>query len=101
MYTTTRNIAGGTFTSCNDCGEAISMNKLCETPFQSATNMLKHMAVHNASRAFAVGNRAGVESVIQIERASGFDTPAPADCVVAQSSDEVHGLQKSDWQSTP
>ena len=58
MYTTTRNIAGGTFMTCNDCGDAISMNEICKTPLQSATGMLKHMAVHNASRAFAV-----VESV--------------------------------------
>jgi hypothetical protein len=52
MYITTRNTAGGTITTCNDCGYAISMNKICETPLQSATNMLKHMASHNASRAF-------------------------------------------------
>jgi hypothetical protein len=29
------------------------MNKMCKTPLQSATDMLKHMAVHNTSRAFA------------------------------------------------
>jgi hypothetical protein len=34
-------------------GDAISMNKVCENPLQSATDMLKHMAVHKASRAFA------------------------------------------------
>jgi hypothetical protein len=28
------------------------MNKICETPLQSATDMLKHMAQHSASRAF-------------------------------------------------
>ena len=39
--------------TCNDCGDAISMNEICKTPLQSATGMLKHMAVHNASRAFA------------------------------------------------
>jgi hypothetical protein len=39
--------------TCNDCGHAISMNKICEKPLQSATDMLKHMAAHNASRAFA------------------------------------------------
>ena len=38
---------------CDDCGDAISMNKICENPIQSATDMLKHMAVHNASCAFA------------------------------------------------
>ena len=53
MYITTRHIAGGTFMTCNDCGDAISMNKICENPIQSATDMLKHMAAHNASRAFA------------------------------------------------
>jgi hypothetical protein len=53
MYTTTRRIAGGTFMVCSDCGDAISMNKICKTPLQSATDMLKHMAAHNASRAFA------------------------------------------------
>ncbi len=53
MYTTTRKIVGGTFMVCSDCGDAISMNKICNTPLQSATDMLKHMAVHNASRAFA------------------------------------------------
>jgi hypothetical protein len=53
MYNTTRRIAGGTFMVCDDCGDAISMNKICENPIQSATDMLKHMAVHNASRAFA------------------------------------------------
>ena len=39
--------------TCNDCGDAITMNKVCENPIQSATDMLKHMADHNASRAFA------------------------------------------------
>jgi hypothetical protein len=53
MYITTRRIAGGTFMVCSDCGDAISTNKICENPIQSATDMLKHMAVHNASRAFA------------------------------------------------
>ena len=53
MYTTTRRIAGGTFMVCDDCGDAISMNKVCENPLRSATDMLKHMAVHRASRAFA------------------------------------------------
>jgi hypothetical protein len=63
MYTTTRRIVGGTFMVCSDCGDAISMNKICKTPLQSATDMLKHMAVHNASRAFApVGQVAQPES---------------------------------------
>jgi hypothetical protein len=57
MYKTTRNIAGDTFMTCKDCGHAISMNKICEGPIQAATDMLKHMAAHNASRAFAVAAR--------------------------------------------
>jgi hypothetical protein len=62
MYIRTRTIAGDTSMICKDCGHAISVNKICERPIQSATNMLKHMAAHNASRAFAVA-----ESVIQPE----------------------------------
>jgi hypothetical protein len=44
---------GGTFMVCSDCGDTISMNKMCKTPLQSATDMLKHMAVHNTSRTFS------------------------------------------------
>ncbi len=40
--------------TCKDCGHEINMNKMCERPIQTATDMLKHMAAHNASRAFAV-----------------------------------------------
>jgi hypothetical protein len=54
MYIRIRNIAGGTQMRCKDCGHEISMNKICERPIQAATDMLKHMAVHNASRAFTV-----------------------------------------------
>ncbi len=43
--------------TCSDCGHAISMNKICETPLQSATDMLKHMSAHNSSRAFAPAGR--------------------------------------------
>ena len=57
MYTTTRNMAGGTFMTCKDCGHAISMNTICEKPIQAATDMLKHLAAHNASRAFATVGR--------------------------------------------
>jgi hypothetical protein len=53
MYIRTRNIAGGTSMICKDCGHTISVNKICERPIQTATDMLKHMAAHNASRAFA------------------------------------------------
>jgi hypothetical protein len=48
--------------TCNDCGHAISMNKICEKPLQSATDMLKHIAAHDASHAFAA-----VECVIRPE----------------------------------
>jgi hypothetical protein len=57
MYTTTRNIAGGTFMTYKDCGDAMSMNKICEKPIQSATDILKHMAVHHRSRVFAAIGR--------------------------------------------
>jgi len=40
--------------TCKDCGHAISMNTICEKPIQSATDMLKHMAAHKRSRAFAI-----------------------------------------------
>jgi hypothetical protein len=53
VYKTTRNIAGDTFMTCKDCGHTISVNKICEKPIQAATDMLKYMAAHNASRAFA------------------------------------------------
>jgi len=39
---------------CKNCEHAISVNKICERPIQAATDMLRHMAAHNASRAFAV-----------------------------------------------
>jgi hypothetical protein len=42
---------------CKDCGHKISVNKVCEKPIQAATDMLKHMAAHNASRAFATVER--------------------------------------------
>ena len=38
---------------CKACGHEISMNKICERPIQAATDMLKHMAAHKTSRAFA------------------------------------------------
>jgi hypothetical protein len=62
MYIRTRNIAGATHMKCKDCGHQISMNKICERPIQAATDMLKHMAAHNAARAVAA-----VESVIPLE----------------------------------
>jgi hypothetical protein len=56
MYTTTRNIAGGTFMTCKDCGHAVSMNMICDHPIQSATEILKHMAAHNACALAACGH---------------------------------------------
>ncbi|HTA22553.1 MAG TPA: hypothetical protein VK763_03390 [Terriglobales bacterium] len=43
--------------TCKDCGHAVSMDKICENPIQSTTDILKHMAVHNGSRAFAAIGR--------------------------------------------
>jgi hypothetical protein len=66
--------------TCKDCGHAVSMNEICEKPIQAATDMLKHMAAHNASRAFAtVGRviRPEVEAVGSIE--SACDTAVPLD----------------------
>ena len=53
MYIRTRTIAGSISMICKDCGHTISVNKICERPIRAATDMLKHMAAHNASRAFA------------------------------------------------
>lgn len=57
MYITTRSVTGDTFVACGDCGYAVTMNRLCKTPLQSATVMLKHMATHRASRALVAGER--------------------------------------------
>ena len=38
------------------------MNQICEKPIQAATDMLKHLAAHNALRAFAA-----VENAMQTE----------------------------------
>ena len=62
MYKTTRKTSGSTLMTCKDCGHSVSMNQICEKPLQSATDMLRHMAAHNASRAFAT-----VEPVIRPE----------------------------------
>jgi hypothetical protein len=76
MYTTTRSIAGSTLTTCSDCGHAISMNKICETPLQSAANMLKHMAGHYVPRVFTA-----VKQVIRPEPKS-----VPSILLVADNS---------------
>lgn len=68
--------------TCKDCGHAVSMNKMCETPLQSATNILKHMATHTASYAFApVGcvTRPELEIVPIIELGHALDVPARVD----------------------
>ncbi len=70
MYKTIRSITGGTLMTCVDCGHAVTMDKTCETPIQSATDMLKHMAAHNAARAFAPVQRSIVpaaEVVVPVE----------------------------------
>jgi proteasome lid subunit RPN8/RPN11 len=70
--------------TCNDCGDAISMNNICKTPLQSATDMLKHMAVHNASRAFAV-----VESVKEPEPEAAIASTELAPVLAAPQPEEV------------
>jgi hypothetical protein len=68
--------------TCKDCGQALSMNKMCETPLQSATDILKHMAAHNASHAFAsVGRvtRPALEIVPIIELGHALGVPARLD----------------------
>jgi len=55
MYTTTRHVAGGTFMICKECEHVVGMNKTCETPLQSATNILKHMATRAVLCATAMG----------------------------------------------
>jgi hypothetical protein len=57
MYIRTRTIADGISMICKNCGHAIGVNKICDKPIQTATDMLKHMAVHNVSRAVAVAAR--------------------------------------------
>jgi len=57
MYTTTKNIAGGTIMMCKDCGYSIGMNSLCKTPIQSTTDMLRHMLAHNSSRILVADGR--------------------------------------------
>jgi hypothetical protein len=61
MFITTRSIAGDTLTACCDCAHAISMNKICQAPLQSATDLLKHMAAHKRSRALAPAATATLE----------------------------------------
>jgi hypothetical protein len=51
---------------------SVSVNKVCERPIQAAMDMLKNMADHNASRAFAA-----VERVIRPEAKPAIE-PVPA-----------------------
>jgi hypothetical protein len=62
MYVRIRSIAGDVSIRSKDCGHTISVNKICERPIQAATDILKHMAAHNASRAFAA-----IESVVRLD----------------------------------
>jgi hypothetical protein len=78
MYIRIRSMSGGFHMRCKDCGHEISMNKICERPIQAATDMLKHMAAHNASRAFAVA--ASVmgpepETILAVEPLPALATP--------------------------
>jgi hypothetical protein len=57
MYMRSGNIAGATFMRCKDCGNTISVNKICEKPIQAVTDMLKHMAAHKASPVFVAVER--------------------------------------------
>jgi hypothetical protein len=81
MYTRTRNTAGGIFMTCKDCGHAISVNKMREKPIQAATDMLKHMVAHNASRAFSAvrSMRPVPEAVPIIELARDLNVQAEMD----------------------
>jgi hypothetical protein len=49
--------------TCKDCGHAVSMNKICEKPLQSASDILKHMALHNASHIIPTAGRIPSELV--------------------------------------
>jgi len=41
----------------------VSMNKMCEKPLQSATDILKHMATHDKSQVIAAAGRVPAELV--------------------------------------
>ena len=73
--------------TCGDCGHAVSLNKLCETPLQSATDMLKHMAAHNASRAFAQVRPVNSQKLQVSKEAPAVPSPESAR-VVSTSPDQ-------------
>jgi hypothetical protein len=88
MYIRIRSIAGGVSMRCKDCGHAISVNKICERPIQAATDMLKHMAAHNASRAFAT-----VESVIPPEPEAILPDELSSTLSASQQQEIASGFQ--------
>jgi hypothetical protein len=64
--------------TCKDCAHSISVNRVCERPIQAATDMLKHMAAHNASRAFVVAERVmelESEAILTVELPSATAMP--------------------------
>jgi len=62
--------------TCKDCGHSMTTNEICEKPLQTATDMLKHMAAHNASRAFDTGERViGSEPVPEVASAQPPSVP--------------------------
>ena len=69
MYTTTRGIACGTFMVCKDCGHAVGMNKMCEKPLQSASDILKHMAAHKSFH--VIGTMGHVPELVAVGTLSG------------------------------
>jgi len=87
MYKTTRK-ATGTVMTCKDCGHAISMNQICEKPIQPATDMLKHIAAHNASRALATAER--VIGSQPIPAAALVIPLSASDAECPQESDHTH-----------
>jgi hypothetical protein len=90
--------------TCKDCGHAVSMNKMCEKPLQSATDILKHMAAHNAPHALASVGRVSrpeleIVPIIELAHAPGVPpgvdrsesaiaqlSPLPPECGLARFS---------------
>jgi len=90
--------------ACKDCGHTVSMNKMCEKPLQSAIDILKHMATHKASRAFAsvgVVPRQGPEIVPVIELAHALGIPAQVDRLEFQSPNLSPLPQSADSPGSP
>jgi hypothetical protein len=90
--------------TCKDCGHAVSMNKICEKPLQSASDILRHMAGHNASHSFAsVGpvTRPEMEIVPIVELARGLGVPARVDRSDSPIPNQVRGDQSADSPDSP